>query len=430
MRKYNSLVIVGAQWGDEGKGKMTDYFGQKADVVVRFSGGDNAGHVINFNGEKHKVTIVPSGIFNKKTTNVIGNGCVINLDNLIKEIDVIEKFGTSHGNLLISNKAHVLMPYHIEIDNALENERKDFKIGTTKKGIGPAYNDKISRFGIRICDIPRPSFGEHLKATYDYNVKFLKKMFDIDFSITFEDLYDQLQAAYNKIKPWVTDCDIFVENAIKDGKNVLFEGAQGAMLDIDHGTYPYVTSSNTSANNASIGTGISHKLIEKTLGIVKAYCTRVGEGPFPSEINDEIANKIRTVGNEFGSNTGRPRRIGWFDAVALKHAIRTSGLDSIFITLLDVLTGIDTLNICVGYELNNKKISIMPNNANDLADCKPIYISTPGWTKDITKITSFIELPDEAKNYIKLIEKICEIKIDGFSVGPDRNQTILYEDFF
>ncbi|ASP28757.1 adenylosuccinate synthetase [Spiroplasma corruscae] len=430
MSKYNSLVIVGAQWGDEGKGKMTDYFGQKADLVVRFAGGDNAGHVINFNGEKHKVTLVPSGIFNKKTTNVIGNGCVINLKNLIEEIEIIEKHSSEHGNLLISNKAHVLMPYHIEIDKALEEEREALKIGTTKKGIGPAYNDKISRMGVRICDIPRPRFKEEFKVIFNYNKKFLKNMFNVELDINFDELCEDLQNYYLKLKHRITDCDIFVENAIKAGKNVLFEGAQGAMLDIDHGTYPYVTSSNTSANNASIGTGIGHKLIEKSLGIVKAYCTRVGEGPFPSELLNEIGDKIRIVGNEFGSNTGRPRRIGWFDAVALKHAIRTSGLDSIFITLLDVLTGIDDLNICVSYEINGLKTSNMPANAGDLWDCRPVYISTPGWKEDITKVKSFIDLPDEAKNYIKLIEKICEIKVEGFSVGPDRNQTILYEDFF
>ncbi|AKU80313.1 adenylosuccinate synthase [Spiroplasma turonicum] len=430
MEKYNSLVIVGAQWGDEGKGKMTDYFAQKADVVVRFSGGDNAGHVINFNGEKHKVTLVPSGIFNKKTTNVIGNGCVINLRNLINEISIIEKQSKEYGNLIISNKAHILMPYHIEIDKAIEEERKSLKIGTTKKGIGPAYSDKISRMGIRLCDIARPDFKSELEVAYNYNVKFLKRMFDINFKISLEEIYNELQECYLILKHRITDCEIFVENAIKDNKNVLFEGAQGALLDIDHGTYPYVTSSNTSANNASIGTGISHKLIQKTLGIVKAYCTRVGEGPFPSELNNEIGENIRRVGNEYGSNTGRPRRVGWFDAVALKHAIRTSGLDSIFITLLDVLTGIDNINICVGYEHNGTKNSNMPANARDLAECTPIYVSTPGWKQDITKVNSFVELPDEAKNYIKLIEKICEIKVDGFSVGPDRKQTILYEEFF
>ncbi|ALD66905.1 adenylosuccinate synthase [Spiroplasma cantharicola] len=429
MEKYNSLVVVGAQWGDEGKGKMTDYFAQKANMVVRFAGGDNAGHVINFNGQKHKVTIIPSGIFNKRVTNIIGNGCVVNLINLVKEFEIIKQSGVDYGNLLISDRVQLILPYHILIDEAQENERGDNKIGTTKRGIGPAYQDKVSRLGIRLGELGEENFKQRFKLVFDYQMKFLKNMFNIK-SLNFEDTYKDLIEAYTKIKERVIDTDSFIESAIKEGKKVLFEGAQGALLDIDHGTYPYVTSSNTSANNASTGSGISHKLINSTMGVVKAYSTRVGAGAFPTELNNKIGDGIRERGNEYGSNTKRPRRIGWLDAVALKHAIRTSGIDSIFITLLDVLSGVDEINICVKYELDGKEINNLPSVNQKYERCQPIYLSNPGWKEDITKVTSFDQLPHAAKNYLKMIEKVCEIKISGFSVGPDREQTIILENIF
>ncbi|WP_339030003.1 adenylosuccinate synthase [Spiroplasma endosymbiont of Cantharis nigra] len=429
MKKYNSLVVVGAQWGDEGKGKMTDYFAQKANLVVRFAGGDNAGHVINFNGQKHKVTIIPSGIFNRRVTNIIANGCVVNLLNLVKEFEIIKQSGVDYGNLLISDRVQLILPYHVMIDEAQENERGENKIGTTKRGIGPAYQDKVSRLGIRLGELGEENFKERFKLVFDYQMKFLKNMFNIK-SLDFENTYKDLIEAYNKIKERVIDADSFIESAIKEGKKVLFEGAQGALLDIDHGTYPYVTSSNTSANNASTGSGISHKLIDSTMGVVKAYSTRVGAGAFPTELNDKIGDEIRERGNEYGSNTKRPRRIGWLDAVALKHAIRTSGIDSIFITLLDVLSGVDEINICIKYELDGKEINNLPSVNQKYERCKPIYLSNPGWKEDITKVTSFDQLPHAARNYLMMIEKICEVKVSGFSVGPDREQTIILENIF
>ncbi len=429
MKKYNSLVVVGAQWGDEGKGKMTDYFAQKANLVVRFAGGDNAGHVINFNGQKHKVTIIPSGIFNRRVTNIIANGCVVNLLNLVKEFEIIKQSGVDYGNLLISDRVQLILPYHVMIDEAQENERGENKIGTTKRGIGPAYQDKVSRLGIRLGELGEENFKERFKLVFDYQMKFLKNMFNIK-ALDFENTYKDLIEAYNKIKERVIDTDSFIESAIKEGKKVLFEGAQGALLDIDHGTYPYVTSSNTSANNASTGSGISHKLIDSTMGVVKAYSTRVGAGAFPTELNDKIGDGIREGGNEYGSNTKRPRRIGWLDAVALKHAIRTSGIDSIFITLLDVLSGVDEINICIKYELDGKEINNLPSVNQKYERCKPIYLSNPGWKEDITKVTSFDQLPHAARNYLMMIEKICEIKVSGFSVGPDREQTIILENIF
>ncbi|AGY41145.1 Adenylosuccinate synthetase [Mesoplasma florum W37] len=427
MREINSLVVVGSQWGDEGKGKMTDYFAQKADVVVRFAGGDNAGHVINFNGQKHKVTIIPSGIFNSEVTSVIGNGCAVNLINLVKELETIKNSGVKLGKLLISDRAQLILPYHILIDGAQEESRGARKIGTTKRGIGPTYQDKAARLGIRVADIEEEDFKETFKEIFEYQMMFLDRMFNVE-SINFEETYANLINAYSVIKDCVTDTGIFIEQAIKNGKKVLFEGAQGALLDIDHGTYPYVTSSNTSANNASTGTGISHKLINNTLGVVKAYSTRVGAGAFPTELLNEVGDGIRERGHEYGSNTKRPRRVGWLDLVALKHAIRTSGIDYLFITLLDVLSGVEELLICDKYILNGEEINYIPVTSSKHEKCKANYISMPGWKEDITKVKHFEELPLNAKNYLNKIAEICEVEITGFSVGPDRLQTVITKE--
>ncbi|AHB36827.1 adenylosuccinate synthase [Spiroplasma apis] len=429
MDKYNSLVIVGSQWGDEGKGKITDYFAQQTNLVVRFAGGDNAGHVIKFNGQKHKVTIIPSGIFNKNVINIIGNGCVVNLLKLVEELEIIKSSGIEHGKLLISDRVHLVLPYHIKTDEFQEAEKGEKKIGTTKRGIGPCYQSKVSRTGIRIGDLKLETFKNKFKNIFDYEMKVLKEVYSFD-ELDFEKVYEDLISAYNKIKDHIIDCGEYLEAAIKEGKKVLFEGAQGALLDIDHGTFPYVTSSNTSANNVSIGSGIGHKLIQNTLGVVKAYCTRVGAGGFPTELLREEANIIRERGNEYGSNTKRPRRVGWLDAVALKYAIRTSGIDFIFVTLLDVLSGFDEIKICNRYILNGKEINNIPPTTEEYEVCEPKFITTPGWKEDITNVKSFNELPDAAKNYLKLIEKICEIDIVGFSVGPDRTQTVLLKNIF
>ncbi|QGS52447.1 adenylosuccinate synthase [Spiroplasma tabanidicola] len=429
MKKYNTLVVVGSQWGDEGKGKITDYFSQITNLVVRYSGGDNAGHQINFNGEKHKVRIIPSGIFNRNVVNIIGNGCVVNLEQLNEEFDMIKKTFINHGTLLISNRAQLVLPYHIQIDEAQELARGKNKIGTTKRGIGPAYQDKVSRSGIRVGDVGLPNFKEKFKKVWEYQKVFLKKMFDVEI-VDFDHTYNSLIENYKKIKEQVIDCGEYLESAIKEGKKVLFEGAQGAMLDIDHGTYPFVTSSNCSASNVALGSGISFKYIDSVLGVVKAYSTRVGAGGFPAELLDEIGDGIRQRGNEYGSNTKRPRRVGWIDLVALRYAIRSSAIDKIFITLLDVLSGLDEIKLCTSYKMEDKSISSPPPTAEEFEKCEAVYLSTPGWKEDITNVKSFSELPDAAKNYLKLIEKFCEINVAGFSVGPDRKQTVLLEEIF
>ncbi|QBQ08206.1 adenylosuccinate synthetase [Spiroplasma gladiatoris] len=429
MKNYNTLVVVGSQWGDEGKGKITDYFSQVTNLVVRYSGGDNAGHQINFNGEKHKVRIVPSGIFNRNVVNIIGNGCVVNLEQLNEELDLIYKTVPNHGTLLISNRAQLVLPYHIQIDEAQEVARGKNKIGTTKRGIGPAYQDKVSRSGIRVGDLFRNNFKEKFKGIWEYQKNFLKKMFDVEI-LDFETIYTNLIKNFEKIKNNVIECGEYLESAIKEGKKVLFEGAQGAMLDIDHGTYPFVTSSNCSASNVALGSGISFKYIDSVLGVVKAYSTRVGAGGFPVELLNEIGDGIRIRGNEFGSNTKRPRRVGWIDLVALKYAIRSSAIDKIFITLLDVLSGVDEIKLCTSYKLGDKKLTSPPPTAEEFEECVAEYIITPGWNEDITNVKSYSELPNEAKNYLKLIEKFCEVNLVGFSVGPDRTQTVLLEEIF
>ncbi|QEH62401.1 adenylosuccinate synthetase [Spiroplasma chinense] len=429
MNNFKTLVVVGSQWGDEGKGKITDYFSQQTNVVVRFSGGDNAGHQINFNGQKHKVRIIPSGIFNKNVINIIGNGCVINLQQIVDEFELIKQSVKDYGTLLISNRAQLVLPYHIQIDTAQEEAKGDKKIGTTKRGIGPAYQDKASRIGVRLGDLAIPNFKERFKEIHSYQKDFLKKMYNIEIE-DFETTYNELIVNYEKIKEHVIDTGEYIEAAIKEGKKVLFEGAQGAMLDIDHGTYPFVTSSNCSASNVATGSGIGFKYINKILGVVKAYSTRVGAGGFPTELLNEIGDGIRERGNEYGANTKRPRRVGWIDAVALRYAIRTSGIDALFITLLDVLSGLDEIKICNKYLLNGREITNMPATTEEYEQCEALYVSTPGWSEDITGVTSFDELPDAAKNYIKLIEKICEVDVVGFSVGPDRTQTVLLDQVF
>ncbi|AXK50896.1 adenylosuccinate synthetase [Spiroplasma alleghenense] len=429
MEQYKSLVIVGSQWGDEGKGKITDYFAQKASMVVRFSGGDNAGHIIVSEGVKHKVTIVPSGILNPKVVNVIANGAVVNLPRLVSELEILKKAGIDTKNLFLSNRAHVVLPYHIAIDELQEESRGVNKIGTTKRGIGPTYQDKVDRLGIRVCDLFDKNFKTKLKEIVEFKNKLITKVYD-GKPLDFETIYKELMDNFEIIKGQVVETSTLIETAIKSKQYVLFEGAQGALLDIDHGTYPFVTSSNTSANNASLGSGINHNLITTSLGVVKAYCTRVGTGGFPTELNNKIGEGIRERGHEYGSNTGRPRRVGWLDIVALKYAIRTTGLDKIFITLLDVLSGEPVVKICTNYLLNGEKIFTIPPLNGDYQKCEPEFIEMQGWKEDITKVKNFSDLPTNAQNYLNKIKELCGINIVGFSVGPDRLQTILMESEF
>lgn len=422
---YRTLSIVGSQWGDEGKGKITDYFAQQADVIVRWAGGDNAGHTIVIKGIKYKLSIVPSGVFNKKSINVIGNGCVVNLRKLVSEINYLQEHGFDCKNLRISDRAHLIFPYHMKIDELQEEYRQKDLIGTTKKGIGPCYQDKAERIGIRLGDLfDEKGFLQKLENNLKFKNEVLTKVFN---SEVFDPklIWKEYLALFQQIKTLVTDTSILVDNAIHMHQKVLFGGAQGVMLDLDHGTYPFVTSSNPTAASIPVGVGIAPRYINNVLGIVKAYNTRVGTGPFPSEIFGEVETYIRETGREYGTVSGRARRIGWFDSILMKHSLRISGYTSMAIMLLDVLTTIKELKICIGYEYQGQQIDYVPSTIKEYEMCKPILITMPGWDEDISNVTIFEDLPNNAQQYLMKLEEIIGVPISLFSVGPDREQTIL-----
>lgn len=419
----NSLVIVGTGWGDEGKGKITDYLSKKFDICVRFQGGNNAGHTIKFNNNKYALNLIPSGIFNQNIQNIMSNGMVIDLKALVNEIDILKSKGFDCENLHISDRAHVLFPYHIQLDEIFENIKGNDKVGTTKKGIGPCYTDKAMRIGIRIGDLlNKDSFYKKLSQ----NVEYVNKLLSIFNSKTFDvnELYNEYTSYANIIKPHIKDTSLFLMNALNENKKILFEGAQGIMLCLDHGTYPYVTSSSPSAASVALNCGIPPQSIQKVLGITKSYTTRVGEGVFPTELFSDISNTIRETAHEYGTTTGRARRIGWLDTVVLKHGKRISGITDLAITLLDVLTGFEKLKICTSYMLDGKEIDYIPSTIEELNKCKPVYIELDGWYEDISNVKSFNNLPKNAKNYIHKIEEITGINVSIISVGPDRKQTI------
>jgi len=422
-----SVVIVGTQWGDEGKGKITDFLSENAEVVVRFQGGDNAGHTIVIDGTKYKLHLIPSGIFSKDKYSVISNGVVINPKSLIEELTYLHNAGVTTENLRISDRAHVILPYHIKLDRLQEEEKGDQKIGTTIKGIGPAYMDKAARVGIRIADLlDKEIFSERLKINLAEKNRQLTKMYDaraIDFDDIFEEYYEYGQ----KIKKYVTDTSVILNDALDAGKRVLFEGAQGVMLDIDQGTYPFVTSSNPVAGGVTIGAGVGPVKIDKVVGVCKAYTSRVGDGPFPTELFDEVGERIRKIGNEYGTTTGRPRRVGWLDSVVLRHSKRVSGITNLSLNSIDVLTGLQTVKICVAYDLDGEKIPYYPASLKKLQHCKPIYEELPGWGEKLTKIRKLEELPKNARDYIRRISELTGVKISTFSVGPDRAQTNVLE---
>lgn len=423
------VVVIGSQWGDEGKGKITDYLAEKADVVVRSQGGNNAGHTIKFNNRKFALHLIPSGIFNPKIINIMGNGMVINPFALLEELEMLKNEGITEYQLYISNRAHVVLPHHIDIDVLFESIKGDDAVGTTKKGIGPAYMDKVSRIGVRISDLLNPlSLRKRLKINLNFANMILEtnnqKIYD------YEELYNDLIEIGNKIRPLVADTSLLLDNLIEEGKNILFEGAQGSMLCVDHGTYPYVTSSSPTAASVPLNAGISPYLITDVIGVTKAYTTRVGAGVFPTEFEDETAKTIRETGNEYGTTTRRPRRIGWLDLVVLKHVKRINGLNNLSVMLLDVLTGIKELKICVSYYLDGKEIDYIPADYYEYERCIPNYITVQGWDEDITKITSFDELPQNCQNYLKTIENILKTKVTIVSVGPDRKQTVTLKNIF
>ncbi|MCO6301239.1 adenylosuccinate synthase [Staphylococcus epidermidis] len=426
----SSIVVVGTQWGDEGKGKITDFLAEQADVIARFSGGNNAGHTIQFGGETYKLHLVPSGIFYKDKLAVIGNGVVVDPVALLKELDGLNERGISTDNLRISNRAQVILPYHLAQDEYEERRRGDNKIGTTKKGIGPAYVDKAQRIGIRMADLlEKETFERRLKENIEYKNAYFKGMFN-DTCPTFDEIFDEYYAAGQRLKDYVTDTAKILDDANVADEKVLFEGAQGVMLDIDHGTYPFVTSSNPVAGNVTVGTGVGPTSVSKVIGVCKSYTSRVGDGPFPTELFDEDGHHIREVGREYGTTTGRPRRVGWFDSVVLRHSRRVSGITDLSINSIDVLTGLDTVKICTAYELDGEKITEYPANLDQLRRCKPIFEELPGWTEDITGCRSLDELPENARNYLERISELCGVHISIFSVGPDREQTNLLEQLW
>ncbi|HGN5418820.1 TPA: adenylosuccinate synthase [Streptococcus pyogenes] len=422
-----SVVVVGTQWGDEGKGKITDFLSADAEVIARYQGGDNAGHTIVIDGKKFKLHLIPSGIFFPQKISVIGNGVVVNPKSLVKELAYLHDEGVTTDNLRISDRAHVILPYHIQLDQLQEDAKGDNKIGTTIKGIGPAYMDKAARVGIRIADLlDKDIFAERLRINLAEKNRLFEKMYDstpLDFDAIFEEYY----AYGQEIKQYVTDTSVILNDALDAGKRVLFEGAQGVMLDIDQGTYPFVTSSNPVAGGVTIGSGVGPSKINKVVGVCKAYTSRVGDGPFPTELFDEVGERIREVGHEHGTTTGRPRRVGWFDSVVMRHSRRVSGITNLSLNSIDVLSGLDAVKICVAYDLDGERIDYYPASLEQLKRCKPIYEELPGWQEDITGVRSLDELPENARNYVRRIGELVGVRISTFSVGPGREQTNILE---
>ena len=427
----NTLVVIGAQWGDEGKGKVIDLLTKQAEAVVRFQGGHNAGHTLVINGEKTVLHLIPSGIFNDVKC-IIGNGVVLHIPTLFEEIESLAEKGVNiEDNFLISSQCPLILPTHILLDNARERALGNKAIGTTGRGIGPAYEDKVGRRTIHLIDLLDPNkFREKLQNLMEYHNFLLKNHFHSDTSDIKE--VEELWLSFaSKISPFVADTSLEINDLLSNDKKILFEGAQGSMLDIDHGTYPFVTSSNTVAGAASTGSGVGPGVLNKILGITKAYTTRVGSGPFPTELDDANGKHLADVGVEFGATTGRPRRCGWLDLVALRRAIVNNSISHLCLTKLDVLDGLEEINVAVEYKLSGKVFSIMPNlNDHDLEKCKPIYKSFKGWKEQTSGMRDIEDLPDQAKNFISSIEKLLGIKISLISTGPDRKDIIILDDLF
>ena len=421
----STTVVLGAQWGDEGKGKVTDFFASTADYVVRFQGGNNAGHTIVVGENKIALSLTPSGVLYPNCTPVIGSGCVVDIGFLKQELEMLNEKNINTDKLVISANAHVVMPYHKLLDELIEESLGENKIGTTKKGIGPCYADKIQRKGIRIQDL--------LDET-NFEIKVRKNIEDVNLTLTkiydhsplvVDDILDEFSTYKDIVTNHVADASLLIANAIKNKKTILFEGAQGTLLDIDHGTYPFVTSSNTSSGNAAIGSGVGPKNIDRIVGVTKAYISRVGSGPFLTEQKNEIGDFLIEKGAEFGVVTGRRRRCGWLDLISLKYSVRVNSLTELFITKLDVLSGLEELKLCVGYKDNDEVITDYPFNQNVLNSAEPVYETFDGWTDDISTVKSFEDLPNNAQSYIKAIETFIEVPITFISVGPERTENII-----
>jgi adenylosuccinate synthase len=425
MPKTN-IAVLGAQWGDEGKGKIVDMLTPHFSSVARYQGGHNAGHTVYVQGRKFVLHLIPSGILHPGVTCIIGNGVVIDPQALFKEVDELGRAGiTVGGRLLISEKAHVILPYHRELDVLSEARRGERKIGTTSRGIGPAYEDKIGRRGIRICDLlgDRPALAEEVRENVSARNRIIK-----DSTLDWKPVFDQLVAFGERMRPWVADVSLYLANMMKDGKSVMFEGAQATLLDIDHGTYPFVTSSNASIGGVCTGLGVPPRAIDGVLGVAKAYTTRVGEGPLPTELSGALAERLRESGQEYGASTGRPRRCGWYDAVVVRYSARVNGLDALALTKLDVLDGLDEVLICTGYRANGTTITEFPADLRILAGAEAVYETLPGWSDASRGVTEFERLPIEAQRYITRLEEVSGVPCAIISTGSDRAETIVRRD--
>jgi len=427
-----NVVVIGTQWGDEGKGKVVDYLTAGADVVVRFQGGNNAGHTLVVNGAKTICHLIPSGILHKEKKCLIGNGVVVDPQVLLEEMGELRRKGVDVApqNLALSDKAHLIMPYHRALDAAREAAKGEDKIGTTGRGIGPCYEDKAARNGIRVVDLLEPdTLEEKIRTNLEEKNFILTRWFGAQ-PLEFRPMYERYLGLGEILKPYITDVSLELDEAVKGGKRILFEGAQGTQLDVDHGTYPYVTSSNPISGAACSGAGIGPDKLHHVIGIVKAYTTRVGAGPFPTELNDDTGNYMQERGAEFGATTGRRRRCGWLDLTVVRDAARLNGLTSLSVTKLDVLTGLDSLKIAVAYELDGKRIESKPASLKQFARCKPVYVHFPGWKEDLSSVRTWDRLPGAAKDYLKTIEETTGVPFSIISVGPGREESIILKDPF
>ena len=421
-----NIAVLGAQWGDEGKGKIVDMLTPHFSTVARYQGGHNAGHTVYVDGRKFVLHLIPSGILHAGVTCIIGNGVVVDPEALFKEVDELARLGVSvNGRLLVSEKAHVILPYHRELDVLSEARRGERKIGTTSRGIGPAYEDKIGRRGIRVCDLlgDREALATEVRENVSARNRMIK-----DTTLDWQPVFQQLLAHGERMKPWVADVSLVLHQTMSAGKAVMFEGAQATLLDIDHGTYPFVTSSNASVGGICTGLGVPPKAIGGVLGVAKAYTTRVGEGPLPTELSGELAERLRETGQEYGASTGRPRRCGWYDAVVVRYSARINGMDAIALTKLDVLDGLAEVRLCVGYKTAAGVVTEFPADLRLLADAEPVYETLPGWSTPTKGATRVEDLPAEARRYIKRLEEVSGVSCGLISTGSDRNETIVAPD--
>ncbi len=428
----SNVVILGTQWGDEGKGKLVDLLTEHADVVVRFQGGNNAGHTVVVKGKQVILHLIPSGILHPKKKCIIGNGVVVNLDVCLEEIEALKEQGyfQDDSQLMISARANLIMPYHKEIDLARENKEGANRIGTTGRGIGPAYEDKVGRRGIRFSDLfDEGFFRDKLQAILEEKNFYLTQYFSQE-GLDFKELYEKTLEQFQRLKGYVSDTSLVISQCIAEKKKIMFEGAQGTLLDIDHGTYPFVTSSNTVGGAVCSGSGIGPTTIDTIVGVCKAYTTRVGGGPFPTELEDKIGDRLREVGKEYGATTGRPRRCGWLDAVILRYSKRLSGLSLLAISKLDVLSGVDPLKICTGYKYKGEILNEMPSDMNVFQECTPVYEEFPGWDEPIQSVRKYEDLPSNARKYLEKIEELAGIPADMVCVGAERDETIMRRNPF